>query len=129
MALAGTGTIKRSPSSASPCKLSNTWPVRLSTSRTLLSSWRRFDLSNRLHDPDRTEQLHRARGHADGTRRDRGARMALDQQRGYAVPGEDEGSGQADQAASKDQERRGLVIQRWAFKCIAQGVYIRPAAC
>ena len=50
-----------------------------------------FDLVNGLLDPHTAEHLHRGLGQARDTWMDRGARMALDQQRGNASPGEEEG--------------------------------------
>ena len=50
-----------------------------------------FDLVNGILDPHTAEHLHRGLGQARDTWMDRGARMALDQQRGNAPPGEEEG--------------------------------------
>jgi hypothetical protein len=43
---------------------------------------------------------------------DRGARMALDQQRDDAMPGEEEGGRKTNQAASDDQHGRCVIILR-----------------
>jgi len=50
-----------------------------------------FNLANGRLDPNETEYLHRARSKARGTRMNRSTGMALDQQRGNALPGEEEG--------------------------------------
>src|SRR5581483_9886455 len=53
-----------------------------------------FDLVNGLLDPYVTEQLHRRLAQGRNTWMDRGAGMALNQQRGNAAPGEEEGGGE-----------------------------------